>query len=114
MPRKRSFAMAGGRSGRYAAEHAEASKAASPYDAMPIREVWLEYQKTRSQGIRNFLMEKFLPLVRYNAERVWAKLPDGVDLNDMISAGVFGLMDAIESFDMTRGWYQRSTGAGLE
>jgi RNA polymerase sigma factor for flagellar operon FliA len=41
--------------------------------------------------------------VRYNAERVWAKLPDGVDLNDMISAGVFGLMDAIESFDMNRG-----------
>jgi RNA polymerase sigma factor for flagellar operon FliA len=32
-----------------------------------------------------------------------AKLPDGVDLNDLISAGVFGLMDAIEAFDMDRG-----------
>ena len=48
-------------------------------------------------------MEKYLPLVRYNAERVWAKLPEGVDLNDLISAGVFGLMDAIEAFDLLRG-----------
>jgi RNA polymerase sigma factor for flagellar operon FliA len=48
-------------------------------------------------------MERYLPLVRYNAERVWAKLPEGVDLNDLMSAGVFGLMDAIEAFDMDRG-----------
>ena len=47
-------------------------------------------------------MERYLPLVRYNAERVWAKLPEGVDLNDLMSAGVFGLMDAIEAFDMDR------------
>ena len=48
-------------------------------------------------------MERYLPLVRYNAERVWAKLPEGVDLNDLMYAGVFGLMDAIEAFDMERG-----------
>jgi RNA polymerase sigma factor for flagellar operon FliA len=41
--------------------------------------------------------------VKYNAERVWQKLPEGVDMNDLISAGVFGLMDAIEAFDMERG-----------
>ncbi|MDA1232570.1 MAG: FliA/WhiG family RNA polymerase sigma factor, partial [Planctomycetota bacterium] len=46
---------------------------------------------------------RYLSLVRYNAERVWAKLPEGVDLNDLMSAGVFGLMDAIEAFDMDRG-----------
>ena len=56
-----------------------------------------------NQDLRNILIERYLPLVRYNADRVWAKLPDGVDLNDLISAGVFGLMDAIEAFDMTRG-----------
>src|SRR3981081_3364608 len=48
-------------------------------------------------------MDKDLPLVRYNAERVWSKLPDGVDLDDLISAGIFGLMDAIEAFDLDRG-----------
>jgi RNA polymerase sigma factor for flagellar operon FliA len=69
-----------------------------------IAEVWQEYRRDPSnKELRNILIERYLPLVRYNAERVWAKLPDGVDLNDMISAGVFGLMDAIESFDMTRG-----------
>ena len=67
-------------------------------------EVWQDYKKDQSnQELRNILMERYLPLVRYNAERVWSKLPDGVDLNDLISAGVFGLMDAIEAFDMGRG-----------
>ncbi|MCL4109482.1 UNVERIFIED_CONTAM: hypothetical protein GTU68_024379 [Idotea baltica] len=56
-----------------------------------------------SQALRNRLIERYLPLVKYNAERVWAKLPEGVDLNDLMSAGVFGLMDAIEAFDLERG-----------
>ncbi len=69
-----------------------------------VSEVWVEYKKDQtSQELRNRLMERYLPLVRYNAERVWAKLPEGVDLNDLMSAGVFGLMDAIEAFDMDRG-----------
>lgn len=92
-----------GRGGRYSAEHAEASKAPTPYDAIPIREVWLEYQKTRAEGIRNYLMERFLPLVRYNAERIYARLPDEVAIEDLMSAGLFGLMDAINAYDLDRG-----------
>ncbi len=69
-----------------------------------VSDVWTEYKKDQTnQELRNRLMERYLPLVRYNAERVWAKLPEGVDLNDLMSAGVFGLMDAIEAFDMDRG-----------
>ena len=69
-----------------------------------VSEVWVEFKKDQTnQKLRNRLMERYLPLVRYNAERVWAKLPEGVDLNDLMSAGVFGLMDAIEAFDMERG-----------
>lgn len=69
-----------------------------------IAETWVEFKKDQSdQSLRNRLMERYLPLVRYNAERVWAKLPEGVDLNDLMSAGVFGLMDAIEAFDLERG-----------
>jgi len=72
--------------------------------AVDIQQVWLDYRKDpTSQELRNRLIEQYFPLVRFNAERVWAKLPDGVDLNDLISAGVFGLMDAIEAFDMERG-----------
>ena len=69
-----------------------------------VLETWLEYKKDQTnQRLRNLLIERYLPLVRYNAERVWAKLPEGVDLNDLISAGVFGLMDAIDAFDLERG-----------
>ena len=69
-----------------------------------VVDVWIEFKKDQTQqALRNRLMERYLPLVRYNAERVWAKLPEGVDLNDLMSAGVFGLMDAIEAYDMERG-----------
>jgi len=69
-----------------------------------LLEVWKEFKANlKDQRLRNILIERFLPLVKYNAERVWQKLPEGVDLNDLISAGVFGLMDAIEAFDLSRG-----------
>ncbi|MSQ89838.1 MAG: FliA/WhiG family RNA polymerase sigma factor [Phycisphaerales bacterium] len=42
-------------------------------------------------------------LVRYTAERMRARLPSEVDVDDLISAGVFGLMDAIDSYDPSRG-----------
>jgi len=69
-----------------------------------IQQLWSKFKLDQSdQEIRNRLIENYFPLVRYNAERVWAKLPEGVDINDLISAGVFGLMDAIEAFDLSRG-----------
>src|SRR5690606_32492490 len=69
-----------------------------------ITSLWHAYKANPdSQPLRNALMERYLPLVRYNAERVWSKLPEGVDINDLISAGVFGLMDALRAFDLERG-----------
>ncbi len=73
-------------------------------DQDEILEVWQEYQKDQSRrDLRNRLVERYLPLVKYNGERIWSRLPDGVELDDLISAGVFGLMDAINAFDMSRG-----------
>src|SRR5687767_15956389 len=69
-----------------------------------IDEVWKRYKADlNNQELRNLLVEQYLPLVKYNGERIWSRLPDGVELDDLISAGVFGLMDAINAFDMTRG-----------
>lgn len=71
-------------------------------DATPIKDVWETYRKEPSQDLRNYLMEKFLHLVRYNAERIYTRLPDEVDIEDLMSAGLFGLMDAIDAFDLER------------
>ena len=69
-----------------------------------IAEVWQQYKRDPSRReLRNRLVENYLPLVKYNGERIWSRLPDGVELDDLISAGVFGLMDAINAFDMSRG-----------
>jgi RNA polymerase sigma factor FliA len=68
-----------------------------------IAQVWIEYKKKREEKQRNILMEHYLHLVRYNAERIHVKLPDEVELDDLMSAGIFGLMDAIAAFDLDRG-----------
>jgi RNA polymerase sigma factor for flagellar operon FliA len=61
------------------------------------------YRQTPSVGLRNALVERYLHVVRYNAERVHKRLPESVDVEDLVSAGVFGLMKAIDGFDPQRG-----------
>lgn len=68
-----------------------------------VQQLWQQYRTNPTVDLRNYLVERYLSLVKYNAERIWARLPDGVELDDLISAGVFGLMDAIDAFDLTRG-----------
>ncbi len=69
-----------------------------------VEQLWIEFKRVPSnQELRNRLVEIYLPLVKYNGERIWARLPEGVELDDLISAGVFGLMDAIDAFDLSRG-----------
>jgi len=68
-----------------------------------VQSLWQEYTRTRDPALRNELIEIYLPIVKYNADRIRAKLPDEVDIDDLMSAGIFGLMDAIESFDLSRG-----------
>ncbi|MHC4443950.1 MAG: FliA/WhiG family RNA polymerase sigma factor [Planctomycetota bacterium] len=68
-----------------------------------VRQVWVDYQADHDRELRNQLMEYYLPLVKATAERISAKLPSEVDVDDLISAGIFGLIDAIEAFDLERG-----------
>ncbi len=71
--------------------------------AEETQRIWSEYKRTRTCRLRNALMERYLPIVKYNADRIAAKLPDEVENDDLMSAGVFGLMDAIDAFDLGRG-----------
>lgn len=70
---------------------------------LDVQSLWIEYKSTGDRKLRNQLMEHYLPLVRFTADRISAKLPNEVDVEDLVSAGVFGLVDAIEAFDLQRG-----------
>lgn len=51
---------------------------------------------------RDLLLMEHLPTVRYLARRIHERLPQHVDLDDLISAGVVGLIDAFSKFDHTK------------
>ena len=69
-----------------------------------IEQLWITFKEDiTNQPLRNRLVEIYLPLVKYNGERIHSRLPDGVELDDLISAGLFGLMNAIKAFDLSRG-----------
>ena len=68
-----------------------------------IDQIWEQFHKTHTDHFRNVLMQHYMYLVKYAAERLYSKLPGKVELDDLISAGVFGLMDAIDAFDPARG-----------
>lgn len=68
-----------------------------------IAEIWEKFLKGKTQELRNILLEHYLPIVKYTADRIYTKLPDKVELDDLFSAGIFGLMDAIDAFDQDRG-----------
>lgn len=74
-----------------------------PLSKRPIEEIWIEYQREPTQEVRNFLIERYHDVVRFTAERMHMKLPSEVDIDDLMSAGLFGLMDAIDNFDPARG-----------
>ncbi len=66
-------------------------------------QLWALFKAKPTNEARNRLVERYMPLVRNRAERVWSRLPEGIDLDDLISAGTFGLMDAIAAYDLSRG-----------
>src|SRR5690349_15968682 len=48
------------------------------------------------------LIMEYAPLIRYIAQKIAIRLPSNIELDDLISSGVIGLMDAIEKYDPTR------------
>lgn len=63
---------------------------------------WMEYRRTKNVEMRNFLVEQYLPLVKFHAERLAAKLHDKLDVDDLYQAGTLGLMKAVESYEPER------------
>lgn len=68
-----------------------------------LQSMWREYKRTSSVVLRNQLIEAYLPLVDFLSERIAERLPRCVDVDEVRSAGVLGLLDAVEGFDINRG-----------
>jgi RNA polymerase sigma factor for flagellar operon FliA len=62
-------------------------------------ELWRKYRKTKDTAIRDYLIRKYAPLVKYVAGKVAIGMPHNVEFDDLVGYGVFGLFDAIEKFD---------------
>ena len=68
-----------------------------------MRQLWVDYKETAREELRERLILHYAPLVKYVAGRVGVGLPPNIEQADLVSYGIFGLMDAIEKYDLERG-----------
>ena len=71
--------------------------------AEDIDSLWQAYSQKPTLEIRNQLVEHYLPLVNIIAGRIAMSLPQHVDRDDLLISGYFGLMDAVDRYDIHRG-----------
>ncbi len=90
-----------------AAKAARRSVAVLPEPARPpmdeLAALWAEFKGTASPQTRERLILHYAPLVKYVASRVATGLPASVEQADLVSYGMFGLIDALEKFEPARG-----------
>jgi RNA polymerase sigma factor FliA len=67
-----------------------------------LRGLWEHFKDTGDPGTRERLILHYAPLVKYVAGRVGVGLPPNIEQADLVSYGIFGLIDAIEKFDINR------------
>jgi RNA polymerase sigma factor for flagellar operon FliA len=88
---------------------AKAATAAKPKvvltdgEADELAKLWAEFKASGDAGARERLILHYAPLVKYVASRVATGLPASVDHADLVSYGMFGLIDALEKFEPARG-----------
>ena len=88
----------------------EAAKRAAELDAADeaaaadtaLKKLWRDFKDTADQQLRERLILHYSPLVKYVAGRVGVGLPPNIEQADLVSYGIFGLIDAIEKFDLER------------
>ncbi|MFC2075067.1 FliA/WhiG family RNA polymerase sigma factor [Bdellovibrionota bacterium] len=58
--------------------------------------------KSVTKEEKDQIILKYTPLIRYIAQKIAMRLPSNIELDDLMSSGVIGLMDAIEKYDPSR------------
>jgi RNA polymerase sigma factor for flagellar operon FliA len=69
-----------------------------------VAQLWREYKTKGTSDARERLILHYSPLVKFVAGRVAAGLPQSIEQSDLVSYGIFGLIDAIDKFDPGRGF----------
>lgn len=69
-----------------------------------VNVLWDRYQQGGDVEVRDALILHYSPLVKYVASRVAVGLPQNVEQSDLVSYGMFGLIDAIDKFEPGRGF----------
>lgn len=72
-------------------------------DNLPHKEKWRQYLGRPTKENRNALIEEYMDLVHYGAERLKKRLPSGINEEDLKSYGIDGLIDALEKYDPDKG-----------
>src|SRR5450432_2500937 len=90
------------RSGVLAATPEDDPAVAKQHAEAALRELWQEFKASGEGRLRERLILHYSPLVKYVAGRVGVGLPPNIEQADLVSYGIFGLIDAIEKFDLER------------
>ncbi|MDD4568965.1 MAG: FliA/WhiG family RNA polymerase sigma factor [Tepidanaerobacteraceae bacterium] len=70
---------------------------------MDVEKLWQSYSITKDKSIKEKLIKNYLPLIKHIVSRINISLPHYLGYEDLISYGIFGLMQAIERYDVTKG-----------
>ena len=65
--------------------------------------IWKAYSISRSRELKERLIIEYSPLVKFVAGRLLMHIGQHVEYDDLIGYGVFGLIDAIDKFDLEKG-----------
>ncbi len=66
--------------------------------------LWKEYKETNSKVAKDKLLVEYAHMVKYIANRIAINLPSSVDRDDIVSSGIIGLIKAVETFELERGF----------
>ena len=68
-----------------------------------LEKLWTDYCKTKDSKLKEELIIHYCSLVKYVAGRLCIYLGQHVEFEDLMSYGIFGLIDAIDKFDLDKG-----------
>lgn len=85
------------------AVHRDALRKVVSVPQADIDPIWFEYKETPTEALKTKIIEKYMPLVKRVAGKMYRTLPPHVDLDDITQFGSLGLMRAVNNYDPTVG-----------